>query len=64
LKYDAAVNWLTAHPDPEGQNDKRIAGYTAQITRRLPAAKRRWEAPISAHAASWVPEVYRSGSGR
>ncbi len=41
LCYDAAIDWCTVHITPE--NQARVQAYTAQVARRLPPAKRRWE---------------------
>ncbi len=41
VRYDSAIGWLSAHPTSE--NQAKIQAFTAQIARRLPAAKRRWE---------------------
>ncbi len=50
LCYDAAVDWLTVHITPE--NQARVQAYTAQIARRLPPAKRRWE-----NATEYFPTI-------
>jgi hypothetical protein len=55
VRYDAAIGWLSAHPTPE--NSQRIAAYTAEIQRRLPAAKQRWAAPLTSFYPSFSPET-------
>jgi hypothetical protein len=58
VRYDAAIGWLSAHPTPE--NQARIAAYTAEINRRLPAAKQRWENALQ----SWYPSLSPDTVGR
>ena len=55
VRYDAAIGWLSAHPTDD--NTKRIAAYTAEIQRRLPAAKQRWAAPLTSFYPTFSPET-------
>lgn len=58
IRYDAALGWLAAHPSPE--NAARSQAYAAEIQRRLPAAKSRWENP----ELGFYPTLSPDTSGR
>lgn len=62
VRYDAAVGWLGAHPSET--SGAKIQAFTAEIARRLPAAKRRWEAPVESYSASFRPFTGRFGGAR
>jgi hypothetical protein len=62
VRFDSAIQWLGAHPSEVSA--AKIQAYTAEINRRLPAAKRRAEAPIESYAASFVPFHGRQGGAR
>lgn len=55
VRYDAAIGYLSAHPTPE--NAQRIQAYTAEIQRRLPAAKQRWANPNMSFYPTFSPET-------
>jgi hypothetical protein len=54
IRYDAAIGWLSAHPTPE--NQARIQAYTAEIARRLPGSKQRWNNPLVSFYPTFTPE--------
>lgn len=58
LMYDAAIGWCVDHPSPD--NQQRLQGFQAEIQRRLPEAKRRWENAIS----DYLPTARPDTSGR
>ncbi len=63
LCYDAAIDWATVHTTPE--NQARVQAYTAQVARRLPPAKRRWENATSTYSPQIRPDTtMRTGSAR
>lgn len=55
VRYDAAIGWLSAHPSQE--NQARIQAYTAEIQRRLPAAKQRWSNPNLGYYPIFSPDT-------
>lgn len=54
VRYDSAIGWLSAHPSQD--NQARIQAYTAEIQRRLPAAKQRWSNPSLGFYPRFTPE--------
>jgi hypothetical protein len=55
VRYDAAIGWLSAHPTQD--NAARIAAYTAEINRRLPAARKRWQNPQMSYYPVFSPDT-------
>lgn len=52
--WDAAVAWVSCHPSDE--NDRRRVAFKDEIARRLPEAKRRWEALIRDYLPTHRPD--------
>jgi hypothetical protein len=51
VQFDAAMGWLSSHPSETSA--AMLTAYSYEIKRRLPAAKRRWEAPILNYVPSF-----------
>lgn len=62
LAYDAAIAWLSDHPSDT--NLQKISAFTAQVNRRLPAARKRWQQPVDANFPQIVTDAMARGPAR
>jgi len=56
----AALEWMLAHPAPDGSGESRVDSLMAGLTRRDPAAAiARWDAASAEQQGKWLPTLTR-----
>jgi hypothetical protein len=57
---NAALEWMLAHPAPDGSGESRVDSLMAELTRRDPAAAiARWDAASAEQQGKWLPTLTR-----
>ncbi len=56
----AALEWMLAHPAPDGSGESRVDSLMAELTRQDPAAAiARWDAVSTEQQGKWLPTLTR-----
>jgi hypothetical protein len=57
---NAALEWVLAHPAPDGSGESRVDSLMGELTRRDPAAAiARWDAASAEQQGKWLPTLTR-----
>ncbi len=57
---NAALEWVLAHPAPDGSGESRVDSLMAELTRQDPAAAiARWDAASAEQQGKWLPTLTR-----
>jgi hypothetical protein len=57
---NAALEWMLAHPAPDGSGESRVDSLMGELTRRDPAAAiARWDAASAEQQGKWLPTLTR-----